>query len=193
MVILTRKEKENLVIKLASEGKTTKKIAQIAHVPLGDIGKIIRRFTGEELEIQNKDQSITSKAFQMFKENKSRVDVAIDLNLESDHVVTLFEDYLKLLNFDKLMNIYKELGDGIYLLDHLFHEMKWEGIATKDRIARFVQMAGRLTRLDEEELKLCEQIGKLNSKKFELQREIEEALKELEQYDVSLIEKSQNI
>ena len=75
----------------------------------------------------------------------------------------------------------------------LFHEMKWEGIATKNKISRFVEMAGRLTRLDEEELKICEEIGKLNSKKFELEREIDEALKELEQYNVSLREKSQNI
>ena len=67
--------------------------------------------------------------------------------------------------------------------------MKWEGIATKNKISRFVEMAGRITRLDEEELKICEQIGKLNSKKFELEREIEEALKELEQYNVSLREK----
>lgn len=57
--------------------------------------------------------------------------------------------------------------------------MKEEGIATKNAITRFVQMAGRLSRLDEEELKICDQIGKLNSKKFELEREIEEALKEL--------------
>jgi len=52
-------------------------------------------------------------------------------------------------------------------------------------------MAGRLTRLDEEELKICEQIGRLNSKKFELEKEVEEALKELEPYNVSLIEKHQ--
>jgi len=52
-------------------------------------------------------------------------------------------------------------------------------------------MAGRLTRLDEEELKICEQIGRLNSKKLELEKEVEEALKELEQYNVSLIEKHQ--
>ena len=63
------------------------------------------------------------------------------------------------------MNIYKELGDGIHLLNHLFHEMKWEGIATKNKIARFTEMAGRLTRLDEEELKLCDEIRRLNSKK----------------------------
>ncbi len=92
----------------------------------------------------------------MFKEGKSRVDVAIALNLESNHVVTLHEDYLSLLNLDKLMAIYKDLGDGIYLLDYLFHHMKFEGIATKNAISRFVVMVGRLTRLDEEELKICE-------------------------------------
>jgi transposase len=70
-LILSRQEKEQLVIKLASEGKSTKNIAQIAHVSLGDIGKIIRRFTGEETGYQNKSPSITSKAFQMFKDGKS--------------------------------------------------------------------------------------------------------------------------
>jgi hypothetical protein len=193
MVILTRKEKEHLVIKLASQGKTTRQIAQVAHVSPKDIGTIIRRFIGEETEYQNKDPSLTSKAFKMFKGNKSRVEVAIALNLEADDVIALFEDYLRLLTFDKLITIYKELGNDIFLLDHLFFHMKQEGIATKDRITRFVQMAGRLTRLDEEELKICEQIGKLNSKKFELEREVEEALKELEQYNVSLIEKNQNM
>ena len=50
-------------------------------------------------------------------------------------------------------------------------------------------MVGRLARLDEEELKICEQIGRLNLKKFALENEIDEALKELEQYNVSLREK----
>lgn len=193
MVILNKEQKEQLVLKLAMENKNYRTIAKIAHISPKAIATIIRKYNGEETEYQNKSPSVTSKAFQMFKENKSRVDVAIALNLEADYVVTLFEDYMHLLNLDKLMNIYKELGDDIYLLDHLFHEMRWEGIATKNKIARFTEMAGRLTRLDEEELKICEQIGRLNSKKFELEREIEEALKELDQYNVSLIEKSQNI
>ena len=118
ILILTRQEKEQLVIQLASEGKTTKKIAQIAHVSLMDIGKIIRRYTGEDAEYQNKSPSTSSKAFQMFKENKSRVDVAIALDLDAEYVVTLFEYYMSLLNVDKLMAIYKDLGDGIFLLDH---------------------------------------------------------------------------
>ena len=52
-------------------------------------------------------------------------------------------------------------------------------------------MDGRIARLDEEELKICGQIGNLNSKKFELEKEIQDALEELEQYNASLIEKRQ--
>lgn len=92
-MILTRKEKENLVIQLASQGKTTREIAKTARISLLDIGKIIRRYTGEEIEHPSRPQSVTSKAFQMFKDNISRVDVAIALNLETDHVVT----YLKII------------------------------------------------------------------------------------------------
>jgi hypothetical protein len=47
--------------------------------------------------------------------------------------------------------------------------LKYEGIGTKPGVSIFVQLAGRLTRLDEEELKICEQIEKLNSKKFQLE------------------------
>jgi hypothetical protein len=192
-LLLKKDEKEHLVIKLALEGLTTREIAKAAHISFKDIGTIIRKYNGEDRVYQNNTPSITSKAFQMFKDGKSKIQVAIDLNLEKDDVVTLFEDYLSLVNLDKLMSIYKELDKDIYLFHYLFHHLKCEGIATKDAISRFADMVGRLTKLDEEELRLCEQIGKLNSKKGELEREIEEALKELDNYDVSLIEKQQNL
>lgn len=130
-MLLTRKEKERLVIQLASQERTTREIAKTVHVSLLDIGKIIRRFTGEETEHQSKPQSVTSKAFQMFRDNKSRVEAAIALNLEADDVVALFEDYLILLNLYKLITICRHLGNDIYLLDLLFFQMKEEGIVTK--------------------------------------------------------------
>ncbi len=172
-MLLSKEEKEQLVIKLAMEGKTIREIAKTAHISFVDIGKIIRRFTGDKAEYQSSSHSLTSKAFQMFKDGKNKVDVAIALNLSSEDVVTLFEDFMCLVNLDKLMTIYRELGNDTYLLHYLFHHLKWEGIATKDAISRFAAMAGRLTRLDEEELKICEQIGGLNDKKVELEREVE--------------------
>ncbi|MGN6629410.1 MAG: hypothetical protein ACTHKJ_05975, partial [Candidatus Nitrosocosmicus sp.] len=46
-MLLSKKEKEKLVIQLAEEGKTTREIAKIAHVSLLDIGKIINKATGD--------------------------------------------------------------------------------------------------------------------------------------------------
>ena len=80
-MILKKEEKEALVIRLALDGKNTRAIAKTAHVSLKDIGTIIRKYNGEEYEYQNRSPLVTSKAFQMFKEGKSRVDVAIALNL----------------------------------------------------------------------------------------------------------------
>jgi hypothetical protein len=73
-MILTKKQKERMVIQLASHGRTTREIAKAAHISPKDIGTIIRKFTGEDTDYQTKPHSLTSKAFQMFKENKSRVD-----------------------------------------------------------------------------------------------------------------------
>jgi DNA-binding NarL/FixJ family response regulator len=39
-MLITRTEKEKLVIKLAEEGKTTRQIAKEVHISLKDIGKI---------------------------------------------------------------------------------------------------------------------------------------------------------
>jgi DNA-directed RNA polymerase specialized sigma subunit len=41
--LLSRKEKEKMVIVLANEGKTTREIAKAVHISLKDIGKIIRK------------------------------------------------------------------------------------------------------------------------------------------------------
>ena len=46
-LLLSRKEKENLVIKLTQEGKT-REIAKQVHVSLRDIGKIQHKLTGNE-------------------------------------------------------------------------------------------------------------------------------------------------
>ncbi|MER5175603.1 MAG: LuxR C-terminal-related transcriptional regulator [Candidatus Nitrosocosmicus sp.] len=48
MLLVSRKEKEKQVLKLATEGKTTSEIAMAVHISLKDIGKIIRKTTGDD-------------------------------------------------------------------------------------------------------------------------------------------------
>jgi len=74
-MFLKKEEKEQLDLKLAMENKNYRTIAKIAHVSFIDIGKIFRRYHGQEPEVPNKNPSVTSKAFQMFKEDNSRSQV----------------------------------------------------------------------------------------------------------------------
>src|SRR3954471_7244181 len=81
-LLISRKEKEQLVIKLAQEGKTTREIAKQVHVSLRDIGSIIHKesvnkYTSQEekdkeleIEKQKKFKSLSpyARAFQMFKD-----------------------------------------------------------------------------------------------------------------------------
>ena len=47
-MILTRKQKEALVIELANEGKTVREIAKEVHISPKDIGEILRTITGDK-------------------------------------------------------------------------------------------------------------------------------------------------
>ena len=96
-MLITRTEKEKLVIKLAEEGKTTRDIAKEVHVSLKDIGKIIHKATGDDnLEITEKVKekrlktlSPYARAFQMFKDGNPLADVAIELEIKTDAVLIL--------------------------------------------------------------------------------------------------------
>ena len=72
--------------------------------PLKDIGTIIRRYTGgeEESSYREKGLSMCSRAFKLFKEGKSLVDIAIALDMETDEVLGMYSDYLRLLNLHKV-------------------------------------------------------------------------------------------
>ncbi len=119
-LILKKEEKEKMVIELAMAGWTTRMIAREVHISLKDMGSIIRKYNGEESEYQNKTPSTTSKAYQMFKEVKNRVDVAIALNLKSYEAIELFHDYLKLSNLDSLVAVHDYLGNNFPLFLDLF-------------------------------------------------------------------------
>ena len=47
ITLLTREEKEDLVIKLSNEGKNIREIAKEAHVNFTEIGKILKKKNGD--------------------------------------------------------------------------------------------------------------------------------------------------
>ncbi len=59
---------------------------------------------------------------------KKRVDVAIELDIESPAVICYYEDYLKLVNMARLLAIYNELKDDLPLFLQLYKRIKKEGL-----------------------------------------------------------------
>ena len=149
-MLISRKEKEKLVIQLAHEGKTTREIAKHVHISLRDIGTIIRKETGDdelattekqkvdELKKEKEKQerlkylSTYAKSFQMFKDRKPFEDVAIELDLDTDTVLFFYEDNLRLLKINWLVKIYKDLKEDFPLFIYLYKRVKEEGLNKHD-------------------------------------------------------------
>jgi hypothetical protein len=67
----------------------------------------------------------------MFKEGKGRVDVEIELDIESYEAISVFHDYLQLINLDRLVTTYQYMGNNLSKFLELFDMMKEKGIVTQ--------------------------------------------------------------
>src|SRR5438067_13194858 len=98
-MVLTREEKERLVLDLYNQGKSTREIAKEVRMSFRDIGAILNKAM-EEKETSKEQADKVSKstqAYKLFSEGKSPVQVAIELNLQEPEVAKFYVEYWKLL------------------------------------------------------------------------------------------------
>jgi transposase len=154
-MLLRRKEKERQVIKLAEEGKSTSDIAKEVHISLKDIGKVIRKATGDsqgEGEKKEKEKLILSpyaRAFQMFKDKTTLGDMAIELDIKTDVVLNFHEDYLRLERMNGLVKTYNDLRNDFPIFFHLYRRIKKDRLGKED-ITEIVENQQDLSSLKEE-------------------------------------------
>jgi hypothetical protein len=180
-MILSKREKEKRVIKLANEGKTTREIAKEVHVSLKTIGEILNKVTGDDKdnkEQRPKDKSDYARAFQMFQDGRPLTEVAIELDIESPTVICYYEDYLKLVNMGWLVTIYKEVKDDLPLFLRLYGRIKKEGL-NKQQIVELLKTPDRLLHLKKKMNVYNDNIWEMHAKKVKLEKEIEEKKKRL--------------
>jgi hypothetical protein len=114
-MVLTREEKEKLVLDLYNQGKSTRQIAEEARMSFRDIGAILDK-AEEEKETNNEHaekMSQSTQAYKLFSEGKSPVQVAIALNLQEPEVAKFYVEYWRLVQYHSLSRIYEEIKDGI--------------------------------------------------------------------------------
>jgi AraC-like DNA-binding protein len=134
------KDRKKCVIDLYfNQHKTYAEIAEIEHISPRDIHTIIK----EELARRQKykDQQQSAEAYRLFSEGKTRVQVAIELNLPASKVSKLYIDYLKLRGLDKLNTIYKETNGKIWPFWKLYKELIKKRHMSIEKVANVVEIA----------------------------------------------------
>jgi hypothetical protein len=126
---MTRAEKEEFVIQLYKENKSTREIAKLTHMSFRDIGAITKKLKleagGEKDPLEEDDiksKSKTTQALKLFSELKSPIEVAIALDLPVDQVRTIYREYWELDGMHRLAQIYEEAKCDVYDLLRL-HKM----------------------------------------------------------------------
>jgi hypothetical protein len=106
-MVLTRQEKERLVLDLYNQGKTIREIAKEARMSFRDIGAILNKAVKEKTEgikqqndnndvEESKEQeqqqhlSLSAQAYKLFSDRKTPLEVAIALNLGQPEVTKLY-------------------------------------------------------------------------------------------------------
>jgi hypothetical protein len=135
---MNREEKEQYVIQLYKENKSTREIAKIMHMSFRDIGVIIKKVKlaadGESgsLEEDIKSKSKTTQAIKLFSELSTPVEVAIALDLPTAQVQAIYQEYWGLEAMSRLAQIYDEAKYDLHDLLALHRTVKRLGMEKHD-------------------------------------------------------------
>jgi transposase len=129
MTILTRQERERLVLELYyNQGKTYREIAKEARISPRDIGVILNRKIEEktkEEEItqdnsgaeknqqEQQNLSLSTQAYKLFSDTKNQLEISIPLNLKELVVTKFYKKYWKLKQLHNLNMVYEETKEDI--------------------------------------------------------------------------------
>jgi hypothetical protein len=121
-MVLTRDEKERLVLDLYNRRTPIRDIAREAGMSFRDIGRIVDKKEKEKEALQGQVQQITqsTQAYKLFSDGKTPEEAAIALNLQEPEVAQFYVDYWKLNGLYMLNQIYQEIKNDIGYFVNLY-------------------------------------------------------------------------
>ena len=147
MTILTRQERERLVLDLYNQGKTYREISKEARISPRDIRIILNKVIEEKKSERSKEQqnnddaeknqnqeqhlSLSSQAYKLFSDRKTPLEVAITLNLRESEATKFYKEYWKLKQLHNLNMVYEETKGDIEPFLKLYRLSKAAGISAR--------------------------------------------------------------
>jgi hypothetical protein len=186
--MLTRPEREQLVIDLYNQGKTIRDIAKEVRISFRDIGAVLKKEEKKERQKKQSDNntsttdgdnnqrglSLTAQAYELFSQDKTPVEGAIELDLRESQATKYYKEYWKLKGLYKLNLIYEEIKDDITYFLKLHRLSKAAGMST-DHVMKLLEVANSdLPALEFRYEKLQRNVEHLESKELDASITLEE-------------------
>jgi hypothetical protein len=141
-MVLTRQQRERLVLDLYNQGKNTREIAEESRMSFSAIGAILKKAEqeNETSKEQTEKMSQAAQAYKLFSEGKNPIDVAVILNLRHAEVSELYKEYWGLNNLHELNQIYEQIKGDIGSFLNLYKLARAAGMNTP-QIIRLLTIA----------------------------------------------------
>jgi hypothetical protein len=173
MMGLTKEEREERILDLYyNQNKTYRQIAKDARICPRDIKRILDQDVQDAQGEQS--MSVSSRAYKLFSESKSPLEVAIALNLRANEVTQFYKECWYLKQLYDLNQIYLETRGNISPLVKLYKSMKAAGINTEHVVKLLKAANNDLPGLECEYERLKEEVNSLYEQKRDLNRIIQD-------------------
>jgi predicted HTH domain antitoxin len=185
---ITEERKKRVIDLYFNQHKSYAEIAQIERMPPRDIHAIIKEEQArrQKYEHQQQQEELSSKAYKLFSEGKTPVQVAIILNLPASKVSKLYREYWKLRGLDKLNTVYKETNGKIWIVLKLYKELIKQRGMSVEQVVNIVEIAiHKLPHMESLYKQLKDEVDKLQYIRQGLLNDIA-ALK----YKISILDKT---
>jgi transposase len=142
-MVLSREEKEKMVLDLYyNKGYTYKQLTRELRMSPNQIREIIKRDeekkNDDAIASKKKELSLSSKAYKLFSEGKTNVQVAIKLDLPQEQVTQFRLEYWRLQDQDKLESLYIVTKGRASRLWKLYRELVIKGGMSIEEIANII-------------------------------------------------------
>jgi septal ring factor EnvC (AmiA/AmiB activator) len=185
-MVLTRQERERLVIDLYKQGKTICEIDKEVRMSFRDIGVILNKAIEEKTQgikqqdgpEQNREQeeqqhqSLAAQAYKLFSDRKTPLEVAIALNLRESEATKFYKEYWKLKQLHDLNMVYEETKGDIEPFLKLYRLSKAKGIGVKQVVNLLAIAINDLPSIEEQLKTFRNDISTLQFRKHSLETNI---------------------
>ena len=177
-MVVSEEEKRRIIDLHFDQGKTIREISRIMGKSSHDIAPVTKEHrirlaqnyalaNGEQSEVIQREQDRVIpnvKAYKLFDEGKSPLEVTAELNLPGPQVQQFYVEYLSMMRMYKLVSIYQETQDSMGYFLKLFRLGKENGL-TPEQIMKLVQMADSIHKLQDKLQQLQSEISNISKSK----------------------------